>query len=69
MVGDMKQWNEETEARPAPVFLAVVCGILIQLAMFTKFNAFYAAAIISGLFSLQITIWRAVKALKDDDKN
>lgn len=63
----MLNWNNEIDVRPMPTLLASAGMITVVIGDYTGFTVFYGLAGWCWVTSLQITIWRAVKALKDNE--
>lgn len=55
-------WEDEVNKRPAPVILASLAGLAVIIAGYSpSLRILYGIAVILGLYSIQISIWRAAQ--------
>ena len=61
-----RDWSVDVDKRPAPVILAAFSGLSAFVASLFPFaQIFIITAIVLGLYSLEITIWRAAVMIAD----
>lgn len=60
-----EKWSDETDKRPAPVVLACASGMAVMVASAASLKTLYGVAVILGLLSIQVTLWRCANRLRE----